>query len=90
MKKMPRLSDMPNIGKELERQLNEVGINTPDQLIKLGSKEAFLRIKSMDSSACINRLYALEGAVLNIRWHYLPQDIKNDLKSFYASLESKQ
>ena len=87
---MPRLSDMPNIGKELERQLNEVGINTPDQLIKLGSKEAFLRIKSMDSSACINRLYALEGAVLNIRWHYLPQDIKNDLKSFYASLESKQ
>ena len=87
---MTKLSDMPNIGKELERQLNEVGINTPDQLIKLGSKEAFLRIKSMDSSACINRLYALEGAVLNIRWHYLPQDIKNELKSFYASLESKQ
>lgn len=87
---MPRLSDMPNIGKELERQLNEVGVNTPDQLIKLGSKEAFLRIKSMDSSACINRLYALEGAVQNIRWHYLPQEIKNELKSFYTSLESKQ
>lgn len=87
---MTKLSDMPNIGKELERQLNGVGVNTPDQLIKLGSKEAFLSIKSMDSSACINRLYALEGAVLNIRWHYLPQDIKNELKSFYASLESKQ
>ncbi|HHV72530.1 MAG TPA: TfoX/Sxy family protein [Clostridia bacterium] len=85
---MTKLSDMPNIGKQLEKQLKEVGVETSEQLIELGSKETFLRLRSTDSSACLNRLYALEGAIRNIRWHYLSQDIKDELKSFYLSLDS--
>ncbi|WP_197049980.1 MULTISPECIES: TfoX/Sxy family DNA transformation protein [Thermoanaerobacterium] len=65
-------------------------METPGQLIELGSKEAFLRIRTIDSSACINRLYALEGAIRNIRWHFLSQDIKDELKAFYLSLKVKQ
>jgi len=87
---MAKLSDMPNIGKELERQLKGVGVETPEQLLELGSKEAFLRLRSIDSSACINRLYALEGAIRNVRWHYLSQDVKDELKAFYSSLNSVQ
>ena len=45
----------------LEKQLNDVGINTVDDLINLGSKEAWLKIKEIDDSACLNRLMALEG-----------------------------
>ncbi|PRR69526.1 TfoX/Sxy family protein [Clostridium thermopalmarium] len=86
---MIKLSDMPNIGKELEKQLKKAGVETPGQLIELGSKEAFLRIRTIDSNACINRLYAFEGAIRNIRWHYLSQDIKDELKAFYLSLNVK-
>ena len=64
---MSKLSDLPNIDKEVERQLNQVGIINFEQLKENGAKEAWLKIKKIDSSACINRLYALEGAIQNIR-----------------------
>lgn len=57
---MGELSKLQNIGKVVEEQLNEVGINTVDDLIDIGSKEAWLKIKEIDGSACINRLMALE------------------------------
>ena len=80
---MGELSKLPNIGKVLEKQLNDVGINTVDELINLGSKEAWLKIKEIDDSACLNRLMALEGAVQNIRWHNLSEEDKENLKAFY-------
>lgn len=82
---MRKLSDMPNIGAEIERQLIEVEIETCEKLISVGSKEAFKRILKIDSSACINKLYALEGAIQGIRWHNLSHECKAELKEFYAS-----
>ena len=82
---MGELSKMPNIGKVLEKQLNDVGINTSDDLINLGSKEAWLKIKEIDDSACLNRLMALEGAIQNIRWHNLSEEDKDTLRNFYNS-----
>lgn len=84
---MGELSTLPNIGKVVELQLNEVGIETIEQLIDVGSKQAWLRIKSIDESACINRLYALEGAVEGIRWHNLSIEVKEELKKFYDTIE---
>lgn len=80
---MEKLSQMPNIGPVLEEQLMRVGIDTPEQLIKIGSRAAWLRIKQIDASACIHRLYALEGAVQGIRKNLLPQEVKASLKAFY-------
>lgn len=74
---------LPNLGKTIEQQLNEVGIETVKQLIEIGSKEAWLRIKAIDDSACINRLYALEGAIEGVRWHNLSEEVKGQLKEFY-------
>jgi DNA transformation protein len=85
---MGELSKMPNIGKVLEKQLNDVGINTSDDLINLGSKEAWLKIKEIDDSACLNRLMALEGAIQNIRWHNLSEEDKDNLRNFY-NLQNK-
>lgn len=84
---MGELSKLPNIGNKVEAQLNEVGIKTVEQLKKVGSKEAWLSIKSIDSSACINRLCALEGAIRGIRWHSLPIEVKDELKEFYNSVK---
>ena len=82
---MGELSKLPNIGKVVEKQLNEVRINTVDELINIGSKEAWLKIKEVDDSACLNRLMALEGAIQNIRWHNLSDEDKKNLKDFYNS-----
>lgn len=85
--KMSELSKIPNIGRVLEEQLNEVGIYTEQDLKKRGSKQAWLDIKAIDPSACYNRLCALEGAIENIRWHDLPDEVKKDLKDFYQSFK---
>ena len=82
---MGELSELPNIGKLLEKQLNDVGINTVDDLVNLGSKEVWLKIKEIDDSACLNRLMALEGAIQNIRWHNLSEEDKDNLRDFYNS-----
>ncbi len=84
---MGELSKLPNIGAKVEAQLNEIGIETFEQLKKAGSKEAWLNIRSIDSSACINRLYALEGALQGIRWHNLSEEIKRELKEFYNNVK---
>ena len=81
------LSKLPNIGKALEDKLRQVGIETPDDLHGVGSKNAFLRIKSVDEGACLNTLYALEGALQGVRWHYLSDEDKRSLKSYHQSIK---
>lgn len=81
---MGELSKLPNIGKTLEDQLIEVGIQTVPQLEAAGSREAWLKIKAIDPSACYNRLCALEGALRGIRWHDLDTETKAALKHFYT------
>lgn len=46
---MGELSKLPNIGKILEEQLTAAGIQTADQLRKVGSREAWLLIKAARS-----------------------------------------
>lgn len=80
---MGELSNLPNIGKVVEEQLNMAGINTADELKEIGAKAAWLRIQEIDDSACIHRLMALEGAVRGIKKTMLPDNVKADLKKFY-------
>ncbi len=75
-----KLSELPNIGKELEKKLNSVGIQTQDELIQVGSIPALRRISDNCDAGCLNMLYALEGAIIGIRWHHLPGEIKKRLK----------
>lgn len=80
---MGELSRCLNIGEVVEKQLNEVGISTYEELKRIGSKNAWLRIKEIDDSACIHRLYSFEGAIRKIKKSFLSDDIKADLKEFY-------
>ena len=81
---MGELSKLPNIGKELERQLNEVEIMTADELKELGAQQAWLKIRAVDPSACLHRLTALEGAVEGIKKTELSPDKKAELKDFFS------
>ncbi|HDI3056355.1 TfoX/Sxy family protein [Clostridium botulinum] len=80
---MGELSKLTNIGKEVESQLNKVGIFSYDELKDIGTEQAWLKIQEIDSSACIHRLLALEGAIQGVKKTALPQERKAELKYFY-------
>lgn len=83
---MEPLSSMQNVGKVLEKNLIEAGIRSPEELRKIGAKEAFLRIRLHDSGACIHMLYGLQGAIEGIKDKNLSDCTKEDLKNFFHSL----
>jgi DNA transformation protein len=83
---MSELSSLPNVGRVLEIILNAAGIHTAEDLQAIGAKEAFLRIRLVDSSACVQMLYGLHGAVIGIRDCDLHDEAKNELMQFYNSL----
>lgn len=80
---MNDLIKLPNIGPVVAKQLNQVGIDSYEQLKKRGSKQTWLDIQHIDTSACIHRLYAFEAAIRFIKKSDLPPDVKADLKKFY-------
>ena len=71
----------------VEQQLNEVGIMTAEQLRETGSRQAWLKIKAIDDSACIHRLLGMEGAVRGIKKRDLPPEVKAELKEFYNAFK---
>lgn len=79
---LTELSSMLNIGKEIERKLKAVGICSGEELKKQGSKEAFLRLKLHYPNVCLVHLYTLQGAIDNVEYNKLPDEVKRDLKSF--------
>lgn len=80
---MGELSKLPNIGKVVEKQLEQVGITSYEELKELGAEQAWLRIQKIDDSACIHRLMALEGAIQGVKKTQLPEQRKKELKEFY-------
>jgi len=83
---MGELTKLPNVGKVLEKNLNEIGIFTEKQLREIGSKEAFIRIRMIDPGACLHMLYGLQGAIDGIKDSLLPESTKRELKEFYRNL----
>lgn len=79
---MAELVSMMNIGKELARKLDSVGIGSAEELVCSGAKQAFLRLKERYPNVCLVHLYALEGAVCNVEFNSLPEGRKKELKEF--------
>ena len=80
---MGELSKLPNIGKEVERQLYEIGVTTYEELKYLGAEKSWLKIQEIDESACLHRLLALEGAIQGVKKILLNDERKVELKEFY-------
>ena len=79
---MPELTDMMNIGKEMAKKLNTVGIDSSEKLIEIGSKQAFLQLKQEFPNVCLVHLYTLEGAITNVEFNCLSEEKKKELKEF--------
>lgn len=84
---MTELTSMQNIGKEMASKLKSVDITTAEELIELGAKEAFCRLKEKYPNVCLVHLYTLEGAIQNTEFNNLPEKTKASLKAFSDSLK---
>ena len=82
--------NMINIGKVLGKKLHEAGITNREDLMRIGSKEAYNRLKAIEGGTCFNTLCALEGAVRGIRWHDLSKERKSELRDFFDSVNKNE
>ena len=82
-----RISEMKKIGVINEEKLAQVGIVEQDQLRKLGTEAAFLKIRHLvDDGACLHLLYGLEGAIQDIPKRELSERRKAELRDFFKQL----
>jgi DNA transformation protein and related proteins len=63
----------------LAERLRAVGIETHEELIKVGDTAAFARIrKSLPDDACVSTRLALAGAVRGVRWFGLDKKLRTN------------
>ena len=79
---MSELTEMMNIGKEMAKKLQAVGIDSSEKLIQKENKQAFLQLKQEYPNVCLVHLYTLEGAITNIEFNCLSEEKKKELKEF--------
>ena len=75
-----RLTDLPNIGPVLARELVAAGLGSEEALTAAGSVEAARRLATGGRADCYNMLMALEGAIRGVRWHAIPKPERQTLK----------
>ena len=57
-----------------------MGITSYDDLERLGSVAAYQRVADSRPDVSLNLLYALEGALLDVRWDLLSPEVRADLR----------
>lgn len=83
---MTKLTELMNIGPEMERKLAAAGIHSAEELRQAGAEQAYLRLKIAYPNVCAVHLYVLEGAILGIPYHHLPPERTAELKAFAAGI----
>lgn len=76
----PRISSLKNLGPVSTAQLKQVGFHTRADLERAGSVEAYRRVRDAGHSTSLNLLWALEGALLDVKWTELPEGLKDSLR----------
>lgn len=74
------ISQMRNLGPKTERMLAEIGVDTPAALRRIGSVEAYRRLKFACGGISLNALYAMEASLRDIDWRALTSEEKANLK----------
>lgn len=77
---MTAIEETVNIGKELGKRLRAVGIESQEELLRLGDDAAFAKLTAkFADDACTHTRLALAGAVRGMRWHALDKALRADL-----------
>ncbi|NLY21062.1 MAG: hypothetical protein GXZ08_07260 [Tissierellia bacterium] len=75
-----KLNLLVNIGTEMERKLNSIGIYSSEELKDLGSKLTFKMLKAHYPEICLVHLYSLQGAINGVEFNKLSDEMKSELK----------
>lgn len=75
-----------NLGKTMEKKLHSVGIDSAEELLAVGSKQAVSRLKTHYPSTCVVILYHLEAAIRGVEIKRLDDDCTSELKAFFNQL----
>lgn len=85
-----RLEHMLNLGRSTAAWLRAAGISTPDELRRVGAEEAWRRIQqSGQPGLSRNALYALDGAIHDLRWNQLPRSRRLELDAAWSRLNEE-
>lgn len=80
-----RLRDLRNLGPATEKMLWEVDINSETELRKVGTIEAYRRLKfRFGRHVTILALYAIEGALTDCDWRAIDSEKKESLRQAAA------
>lgn len=74
------------LGKTMEKKLRSVGIDSAEELKKVGSKQAVFRLKKLYPNTCVVILYHLEAAIRGVEIKQLDDSCKSELKAWFKQL----
>ena len=78
-----RLKDLPNLSLRMELMLHKAGISSVESLQEMGSRQSWLKLRSVNKHVGLKTLLALEGAISGHHQAALPADVKEALSSWY-------
>lgn len=64
-----------------------VGIDTAEELKRIESEVAFVKLKEQFPRVCSVHLYSLDGAIQNVDFSALQEETKSKLKLFSSKLK---
>ncbi|MDF2784054.1 MAG: competence protein TfoX [Pantoea eucrina] len=78
-----RLKDLPNLSLRMELMLHKAGISSVQSLQEMGSRQSWLKLRSVNKHVGLKTLLALEGAISGHHQAALPAEVKEALSSWY-------
>lgn len=76
---MPPSHDLPGLGPKSLAMLAAAGIHSRADLERLGSVQAYLRVKAAGQNASLNLLWAMEGALTGGDWRVVAREERTRL-----------
>jgi hypothetical protein len=81
------LETLTNLGRIAARQLAEIGIKSEPDLRAAGAAAAYLKLKDhFGRGVSLNYLYALGGALKDLRWDLMPEADRAALRAEASSM----
>lgn len=79
------LERMKNLGPVSANRLRAAGIETPEELRRLGAVDAYVQLKrAFPAETTYTMLYMLHGAVTGVRWYSLSEESRAALRDAVA------
>lgn len=74
-----KISELVGLGPKSQEMLARAGITTVEQLKSLGSIEAYVLTKKVNSSVSLNLLWGLESAITGEHWQSVANKYRTSL-----------